>query len=847
MAKLPEMFEPGELDRTRKNIGPVSEAEARELAKKLGGQPGVEKTPQEIERKYQALREKTWERHAPGWVGGAAPARRRASGEEFSPPPPMKFVHRWTLDWHLTRYEYRAKSVWQALSVLWNRQGPDRPRRDWILEVDRRWFRSLENLAISVRGLTARQHKSALQSLRRIPLYYNILRVLREWDVEAISRELEALQRTPSSLTFTRLSGLTKLVMRPYYVLSELSPGGHIQPALQKMYQLARMYLVAEKDLDRLRKYYVVARDEVDLIFPGLKQHLYPVLIKLLGHEFLPQETFYEKYRSAILDFLDLPEEEILRPQESRPAEPLRRDKVPEPIEEPAPHEPDEARVVPPGRLAARGKDLLAALFPDSGLDKPPGAADDWAYFSPLFNYPRGAELIPPNDPLGRALTLALIVDQFFFGMENFRLSATFNPSGSNLSPRKQLDNLASEWRRALSEIFDRRYLVTLLDYCRTLEHAGAESANVRRLEEQLYWIRKNGVLPHERIPLLKEARAQPLGAIPLFRLVDELSQFLMALAVDTERALKAHEIERCALLNPLEIFRFDIDSPLSRRLHSHFRKAVRLDPAVDPYVDLRNNRTLLFVALATLHYLDYFLNNPNSTAYRRPPANLYRRLGGGDPRPVYSVRALDTHEILVRANQADALNQKANRGLPVEDDLNDLYGPWLFRGEIADTLKRRHEPTEGGLAALRIYLGKDIEQESLTLRLGDRLAAAFPGQSLTRQDQVYLLLFDQPQELPSDRLGAFLRDVSHSPEALPVHAVYVPFHRSLNVERLYHLAERGLSECASFPPQVLGVFDHASGTFGFVEDLPLCEISFEDQPEETPLSGDGVSQPETP
>lgn len=827
--KPPEIFEYGELSRTRKNIGEISEDEAKKLREKLGGQLGVEKPPPEVEKKYEELREKTIERNARGFVDSQTTVVRRSLKRHQYHESAMPFKSRWALDWYLTKYAYQAKSAWQALSTIWNRDGPDRPKREWILEADHRWFQSLENLVLAVRGMTSRQHKNALQSLRRIPLYYNILRILREWDVENIGRQLEILQKQPQQLTFSRLANLAQIVMGTFMLLERLDPAAHLQAALLKMYDLSRMYLTNGKDMDRLRKYFVVARDEIPFLFPRLKTHFYPVLIKLLGKEFLVEDAFYQKYRSSILDFLDLPESEILRPDQVRKADPIRRDKVPEPVQEPL-SKSETRKIEKPSKLASYGRDLLEKLFPESGIAFDEGY-DYWAYFSPLFNFPRGAELIDPEDPLAKVLALIIIIDQFFFGTENFRLNPAFNPTGSTLSPRKQLDQYSQEWRRAINEIITRRYLNELTEYCRALEQGSLDNPTVKRQEELLFWLRKNGIMPHEPVPIFREIRPQPLGAIPFFNLITELNQFLIALAVDTERALKSPSQLQTAFINPLEMFRFDIDSALSRRLHSHFRKVIRLDPRIDPYMDNRSNRTFLFALVSVVQYLDYLINNASSPA-NREIKTFHRRLGPQDPRPVYNVSQKPSPEILSKTNNQDLINQKTNHNLPVEDDLSDFYGPWLFKDRLKQVLTSHdYHGDEGGFAVFQLYLGKDIEQESLNLKLQDELSETFPESPLNRKGAEFQLIFSIKSEQALAQIKDLLARCARL--GLPLHVVWVGFHRSLNTERIFQLAQKGLRECTEYPPQVLGVYDHQAGVFQFAEDLPLCEaVSTPDESE---------------
>ncbi|GEM_PF-5279097 len=838
MPHPPERYQPGELEKTRKNLGALGENEARQMKEKLGGEVGVEKAQAEIDARYKKLQEENSERNASKqYIKGSETGPTRRISYSNQAPPGMKFWDRFRLDWHLASLEYRAKSRLQAVGLFFNRTGPDRILRSWILEADRRWFKSLENLTLAVRGLTAKQHKNALQSLRRTPLYYDLLRIIREWDVEGIGRFLTTFQRDPGNLNFSGCAKLALQVLRPFFILSSLDPVTHIQAALAKLYDLAKIYLTTSLDMERLRKYYAVARDEVPHVFPKLKNHMYPILVKNLASEYMGAPEFFAKYRTKVLEFLDIPESEILSPTRTQAnLEPIKRTEVPEPAEDLA-DKPKEKNHSIPSRLAAKGRDLVTKIFPASGMEVREEDTDTFAYFSPLLNFPRGTELIAREDPLLQVITLALIVDQYFFGMENFRMNPSLNPTGANMSPVKQLDQIATEWRRFLTEIVSRRYLSTLQDYCRAVERGGRDSPEARRNEEQLFWIRKNGILPLEPVPLFKETRSVPLGATPLFRLITELTKFLSVIAVDTEKKLKPGNRIEPVLLNPLEMFKFDIDSPLSRRLHSLYKKVIRLNPGFEPYADNRNNRTFLFSALSTALYLEYLINDPGSPANQKIVSPLYRTLSSTDPTPVYNVRIINTQEILEHATHQETMDHKRNINLPVEDDLADFYSPYLFRDELKGKLRDHHsQGGEGGLLHIRTWLGKDLESENLTLSLLDRLAAAFEGRSTNRVGQVVTMLWSGPPQDAELSLKNFVVACASPQASLPLHAIWIPFFRGATMESLEFLAEKGLRDCESFPPQVFGTYESVEGNFQFSDDLPLCADPAVELLEEIPL-----------
>ena len=60
--KAKKKYAPGELDKTRKNIGKISEEEAKKMAKKLGGEVGIEQDPDKVKSKYKEMRYRSYGR-----------------------------------------------------------------------------------------------------------------------------------------------------------------------------------------------------------------------------------------------------------------------------------------------------------------------------------------------------------------------------------------------------------------------------------------------------------------------------------------------------------------------------------------------------------------------------------------------------------------------------------------------------------------------------------------------------------------------------------------------------------------------------------------------------------------
>src|SRR6185369_9874536 len=105
---------------------------------------------------------------------------------------------------------------------------PDLISPAFIQNGDRLYAKPVETLVLAIRGLMSKNYREALQNLRRIPLYFTALNVLRDWDVEGISRELTLLQREPRDRSFSDIQPLLIPLLRPLFQLSRLNPHVHI-------------------------------------------------------------------------------------------------------------------------------------------------------------------------------------------------------------------------------------------------------------------------------------------------------------------------------------------------------------------------------------------------------------------------------------------------------------------------------------------------------------------------------------------------------------------------------------------------------------------------------------------
>lgn len=825
MAKLPERYEPGELDRTRRNLGQLSAEERRRMQAKLGGEVGTERTADDIEDKYRKLKLTSPVVASPRRT--AAPVK----GGTASPPPRphgltrdwprMGYFDRLKTDFFCARPEVRVKTLGQALTALisFSADAPDLVSRNFILDGDHVFAKGIENLVLAVRGLTSKNNKNALQAIRRQPLYNDILKVLRAWDIEAIGTELSRLQANPGGKAFSDLVPLLQYVLRPLFVLSRLSVQTHLLPALAKMHDHCKTYLVQPADRERALKYFVVAREELPLVFSRLKFRLYPLLLKLLSDRWLTSDAFFKTCDTKLLDFLNIAEKDLLvEPPHGMLAAPA---PLPEETAAPAPAAETEGprELAPVPKPAQKGLDILDQLFPRAGWKNLETRPDLYAYFEELFDFPKGLDLVSVRDPLQIIYPLSLVLENLFYGFQEVRFGQLRTQFGQVVDLQTELDKAVSQWHFFMEEVFAKNYLVPLQEYCRLVDRSGRLAPESKKAEHQLIWLKKRYLLPHLMVPVFKEVRPKNLGYPTLSEQVTHLLGLLASIVVEMEQGVKKqaaaglpkNEAPLQTILNAFQPFKFPVANIVSRRLTQILRP------------EARTNRSLVWQTFSLLLTLDFLLNNAGSVLYEHHNLPLYRTSGNeGEEIPQYRVEKQNTLALLKK--------------LPVQptlDDLDppeDLYGPYLVLEELKKQVQAHHTDqkpfciTAFRLAGMEGKSRQFFDQQLRSLRETAE-SVHFAGLTVgALQDGTVVAVHPAGETAMVQAWGRQVLAAAASRPAHPigVTALVLPFQKNWTVEKLLALPARGFLLGQEYPPQVLGVFKPELQTFEFLADLPL-------------------------
>ncbi|MCW8966562.1 MAG: hypothetical protein OQK82_07745, partial [Candidatus Pacearchaeota archaeon] len=172
-------YAPGELTKTRKNIGSISEDEAHKMAKKLGGEIGVEVDSEDITHKYKKLKDRSYQRvilrnNIKGRIkqmgseeGGkkdkspSAKQIKNKDGDKKEQSP--SFIDRIRLDFLCSKPEYQLKTTSSAFSSIFSiiMPIPDNIHPDFIKKSRTRFYMILYDFVTAVRALYSKKNPEA--------------------------------------------------------------------------------------------------------------------------------------------------------------------------------------------------------------------------------------------------------------------------------------------------------------------------------------------------------------------------------------------------------------------------------------------------------------------------------------------------------------------------------------------------------------------------------------------------------------------------------------------------------------------------------------------------------------
>jgi hypothetical protein len=690
--KTQAVYEPGELDRVRRNLGEVDKEEAKRIAALLGGEVGVERATPTRER-HPASRDET----VTVSVRGNAPSpkrrvetvevdgtergpRRQAENVDPSDDPTVavriSYRERLKIDRYLAQAEFEIKNSSQVLYSMLSLFGnpPDFVSPVFVTSRMNEYYGRLELLVTSTRNMLPRNNVQRTETLRNnSPFAFRVLETIRHWNIERIASELAHLQAKPREARVDDFVDILKAFYKPLYLLGKLDIDTHVKDAYQTLYKQLQAESPGENK-ERHNTQFRAALAAYAYLARSVHFYLYPLLLKILSDRWLSYEDFFIVRRRRFEAFLGAKDADRIPPPPPKAEAPAPKEK-----EEPAgPNQPaedaaksaaaspassDEAPAAEapaqPSRAWTRSIESLESLFPEAGWRKLSSFPDLYPYFADVFDLKKGYELVSPQDPLHQVAILMHILEELFYGLRFVRFGTISGSNGEAERVDEAITHTIGHWHGYLEESLGKEYLPRLSEYCRLVDSSPESRVSnyAKRTLSELLWVKRLNFMPF--LHFESSIAAHPYRRTdvkPCYAVVRELRRLLTGVAAGIEAGMKqggAASMAPCdGIDNPWEPYVFQVPNPLSQRLDALLGgKGSRR----------KTNAALVFFTLSAATVLDEIINDRNGYAYFEDAVCPYRSADG--IKPTFGVDERINADALFR----QALKRRAGGSAPQE------------------------------------------------------------------------------------------------------------------------------------------------------------------------------------
>ena len=646
-------YEPGELERTRKNLGNIDKEEALKMIKTLGGEIGVEKSAP-IDMSKMPKKPKIY---------GSRMVDSRPLTTEFesnnnyvkkSQPYSMPIIEqrvRTAIDDLMIDYGIKSKANFITAFINWALNRKDILSYNFVTESLNLYVTNTIKFARIVQQLISNLPDTVKKNVdTSSTLYHKALKKINNFDTELISKLYDQVYKHASDTSIKSVQTLTKELFKFLYCFYFLGEG-RVNIILKQLSTdiCTKKTINQETIQNQIRE----SSSHCLFIFQQVYKGMYPVLLRLCCKEVTPYATFYTAESSSILKFLELTKFDILFPEK----DPSEQEKKEEPAKKTISPEEERELYEQKSRmeLFEKGITILDIMFPEAGWKSLAHMPDMYPYFEPLYDFTEGFDYISPQNPMQITAILIRILDDFFTGCRY--ISFTPDDQIQQLLGTKDVQALIDSWGQYLTVLFDRNYLSGLrqlvnsvdakIDYTET-QYGGRELSN-------LYWYAKNQFLPYLKFDLkfLDRPKSETMLR-PLFRVVPNIRKAFEEIVKRAEANFAqnpsgANDNSEIGAIKLWNHYHFPMPNMISRRLD------VLLGGKNSPKT---NNLNLLKYTACVLSVLDWWLNDMNSPAYTKNAECPFRKDVDGHPKfttPVMSnVDSLFAKHIRSRKKEAE-------------------------------------------------------------------------------------------------------------------------------------------------------------------------------------------------
>ncbi len=662
-------YEPGELDKTRRNIGFIEADEAKKMVQVLGGEIGLEKSAPVDEKAIRKVRSaRTSQDLRSGNSSDRAASRRSGSASssetvivKTTTPPPassqsagaaparrevlprLDSKTRGKMDKLMMMPEYGIKTDYGIFNFL---NGFRKNGHDSIAEQ----FASVTLQTYVSRLGTFQRNVLKLISMASTPVQekiaqngapqYKVMKTIKDWPISSLDAMYKELARTPNNVTVPGLVPITQLIYKlllSVFFLGERRFGELLKSVYGEI--VANPKVQKEQLVSLLQSIYA---DWV-YIYQRIPQGMYPLLLRMCSSEFLEFSDLFTKELSKVFNFSGITKYDILLPEKSRPDGGSDSEAA---AEEPADEEEKKEDVTDSRQTGAEfpgasmGLKLLDKIFPGAGWLELESLPDMYPFFQPLYHFQDGFNLIPPENPLQVTIVLVKIIEDLFEGCRYLTFEADKSQGGSAFSS-ESLSTIINEWSDYREIVLEKLYLPNLRDFVNSLyaQRDFLRNQYGKRLMTNLHWHVYYNFLPYMRFDHLlldKPSNESKVRILPsrISDLVDELARITAAADAALSVGNGFGEIA-----NIFEPYKFSLPNVVSKRVSVLLGAGKKQGTRA-------TNLNLLKYTYAVASVLDWWINCKTSPAYSGEKVPVCR-ISAEDDRPIFSVEEREDQNLL--------------------------------------------------------------------------------------------------------------------------------------------------------------------------------------------------------
>ncbi|MBQ0039927.1 MAG: hypothetical protein KBS64_05830 [Treponema sp.] len=660
-------LEPGTLDKTRKNIGPIDDAEAIEMQKILGGEILKERyvpsepinTPNRNRHRETVIRASGksssdissasasfGSSSSSAFVGGKPSGGKKVRTDEDLPEISARELK--MMDRAMMSAAYNIKPDFGLFNFIYRMSAKNKERvqkniGDYIIKRHVDHIQAFVTTIKTFIQISPDPYKAKIAT--ETDLKFKFLRTIGKWQIKDLKVLAMEVEDSSDYLTVPMLipivRSMYRLLLTVYYIGDQ-----QVSALIREIYNDLCAYTNADKG--KLQNLAKQGLTEWLYLHDQIIKGFYPLLMRMCSTEYVEFPDFFKVKIAEILKFLSISKFDLLLPEKKKPAE----QKVEQKEEK-----KKETRHVSGenNEVVTMGLRILDQLFPEAGFLHLERHPDLYPYFQPIYNFVDGFNVIHPENPLQVVMVLIMILEDLFKGVRNINFNIEADEVLGAIPDK--IDLAMSDWINYYEDLFGKRLGDYLRTYVNTL-YSQKDYAQTNFGKENLnniLWRMKYFFLPHFKFnaPVLQK----PINDTkykPFYGRTDFVRTVFTTLV---RRIDENSEGKKTVLgvMNPWDKYSFDLPNPVSKRID------VLLGAKREASVTAATNANLIKYTYCIMSVLDWWVNNPSSPAYATDPMNLYR-INPKDGAPQFSVNLRTDQNTLFAEGVKKAIEAKRSK-----------------------------------------------------------------------------------------------------------------------------------------------------------------------------------------